>query len=148
MKIVLQREVEKLGAPGDVVDVADGYARNYLVPRGFATPASKGGVKHAERLRRKHQDRVQKEVVEAQAIAERLSSVTIRVAARAGEDGRLFGSVTVPHLADELQKAAGVTIDRKQVHMPEPIRSIGAHEVQVHLHPQVNATVTVEVVPQ
>jgi large subunit ribosomal protein L9 len=147
MKIVLQREVEKLGIPGDVVDVADGYARNYLVPRGYAMPASKGGVKHAERLRRKHEDRVRKAVSEARALAERLSGKPVRVTARAGEDGRLFGSVTVPHLVEEIERVTGVAIDRKQVHV-EPIRSVGTHEVRVHLNAEVDATVTVEVVAQ
>jgi large subunit ribosomal protein L9 len=148
MRIILQREVDKLGGPGDVVDVADGYARNYLVPRGLAVPASKGGVKHADRLRHTHGERVRKEVAEAQAIADRLAAASIRVPARAGDDGRLFGSITVPHLAEEFQKVAGVPIDRKNVHLPEPIRSVGSHEVEVHLHPEVRATVTVEVVAQ
>jgi large subunit ribosomal protein L9 len=147
MRVILQREVAKLGVPGDVVDVADGYARNYLVPRGLAMPASRGGVKHAERLRQKHDERVRKSLTEARAIAEKLSLAAIRISAKAGGDGRLFGSVTVPHIADELQRVAGVPIDRKHVHA-EPIRSVGAHEVQIHLHPDVNATVTVEVVPQ
>jgi large subunit ribosomal protein L9 len=148
MKVILQREVEKLGVPGDAVEVADGYARNYLIPRGLVAPASKGGAKHAERLRNAHRGRVARETAEAEAMAGRLISSPIRVSARAGEDGRLFGSVTVPHLVEEVAKATGVTLDRKHVHMDEPIRSVGTHEVKVHLHADVDATLTVEVVAQ
>jgi large subunit ribosomal protein L9 len=148
MKIILQKEVDKLGGPGDLVSVADGYARNFLIPRGLAAPASQGGVRHAERLRKTHQERVQKAVGEAQAMADRLSASPIRIPARAGEEGRLFGSITVIDVAEELTKVAGEPIDRKRIHLPEPIRSVGTHEVTVHLHPEVNATVTVEVVPQ
>jgi large subunit ribosomal protein L9 len=148
MKIILQREVEKLGVPGDVVDVADGYARNYLVPRGMAIPATRGAVKHAGRLRQSHDTRVQKEVGSAESLAATLTETPIRIPARAGEDGRLFGSITIPHLAEALSKAIGIPIDRRQVHLAEPIRSTGTHEVDVSLHPEVTAKVTVEVVSQ
>jgi len=147
MKIILQKEVEKLGAPGDVVDVADGYARNYLIPRKLAMPATKGGVKHSERLKRAHQDRVRKDLEEARALAEKLASAPVRIRARAGEDGRLFGSITAQQVARELELATGVPVDRKQFHV-DPIRSVGSHEVVLHLHPEVNATVTLEVVAQ
>jgi large subunit ribosomal protein L9 len=145
MKIILQKEVDKLGAPGDVVDVADGYARNYLIPRGMAASASKGAVKHAERLREAHEKRQSAMLQDAQAIADRLSSTPIRIEAKAGEEGRLFGSITVHQLADEIEKAAGTEIDRKHIHA-EPIRSVGTHEVTVVLHSEVTATVTVQVV--
>src|SRR5438067_13877096 len=102
MKIILQKEVEKLGVPGDVVTVADGYARNFLVPRGMAIPASKGAVRHAESLRRAHDKRVDASRTEAQALAERLEATPIVVKARAGEEGRLFGSITTADLADEI----------------------------------------------
>jgi large subunit ribosomal protein L9 len=147
MKIILQKEVQKLGAPGDVVDVADGYARNFLIPRGLAAPASKGAVRHADRLRQTHEKRTRADLEAAQAMADRLTAVSLRVPAKAGEDGRLFGSITVQHLAEEIEKVVGVPIDRRHL-IAEPIRSIGTHEVTVHLHPEVNATVTVEVVPQ
>ena len=146
MKVILHKEVDKLGTPGDVVDVADGYARNFLIPKGLAASASKGAVKHAERLREAHEKRVRAALEAAQAIAERLASTPLRVPAKAGEDGRLFGSITVHHLADEIEKIAGAEIDRKQIHLDEPIRSVGAHEVKVHLHPDVDATVNVQVV--
>jgi large subunit ribosomal protein L9 len=146
MKVILQREVDKLGVPGDVVDVADGYARNFLIPKGLAASASKGAMKHAERLRGGHEKRQRAILEAARSVAERLSSTPLRIQAKAGEDGRLFGSITVHHLADEIEKIAGPEIDRKQIHLAEPIRSVGTHEVTIHLHPEVDATVTVQVV--
>jgi large subunit ribosomal protein L9 len=147
MRVILQKPVDKLGAPGDVVDVADGFARNYLIPRGMAMVASKGAVRHAVRLKQDHDKRVQEALSEARALAERLASSPLRIQSRAGDDGRLFGSVTVVDVAEALRQASGVTIDRKRIHLPDPIRSVGTHEVTVHLHPDVDASVTVEVVP-
>jgi large subunit ribosomal protein L9 len=148
MKVILQREVDKLGAPGDVVIVADGFARNYLIPRGLAAPAAKGAVRHADRLRRTHEERVRRDAEEARAIAERLSASPIRLPARAGEEGRLFGSITVSDVADAVEQLLGAPIDRKRLHLAEPIRSVGTHEAVLHLHPEVTATVTIEVVPK
>ena len=146
MRIILQHEVEKLGVPGDIVNVKDGYARNYLLPRGLAIPASKGAVKHAERLREAHDSRVEKARAEAQDLVAQLGKTRLRVVSKAGEDGKLFGSVTAQHLADELTKAVGQPIDRKRIHLDEPIRSLGTHEVEVRVPPDLDAKVTVEVV--
>jgi large subunit ribosomal protein L9 len=148
MRIILQREIEKLGVPGDIVEVKDGYARNYLLPRGLAIPASRGAVKHAERLREAHHSRVEKTRVEAETLAADLAKTRLRVASKAGEDGKLFGSVTAQDLADELSRATGQPIDRKRIHLDEPIRSLGTHEVDVHLHPDIDTKVTVEVVQE
>ena len=145
MKIILQKEVEKLGVPGDVVTVADGYARNFLVPRGMAIPASKGAVRHAESLRRAHDTRVNKAKAEAEEFATRLAAKPIVVKARAGEDGRLFGSITTADLAEEIAGQAGETIDRRDIHLEEPIRSLGTHEVSIRLHPEVDATLSIQV---
>jgi large subunit ribosomal protein L9 len=148
MKIILQREVEALGEPGDVVEVADGYARNFLVPRGMAIPASKGAVAHAERLQTGKEERVQRDQGLAQQRADELQRLPVQVRAQAGEDGRLFGSITAQHLAEELSKAVGWEVDRRRILLEEPIRSVGVHEVRIHLHPEVNATVTVQVVKE
>jgi large subunit ribosomal protein L9 len=145
MKIILQKEVEKLGVPGDVVTVADGYARNFLVPRGMAIPATKGAVRHADSLRRAHATRVNKAKVAAEEVAARLSAKPIVVKARAGEDGRLFGSITTADLAEELAAQANETVDRRAIHLDEPIRSLGTHEVSVRLHPEVDAAISVQV---
>jgi large subunit ribosomal protein L9 len=147
MKVILQKPVDKLGVPGDVVDVADGYAQNYLMPRGLAVRASKGGVKHVESLRRAHTTRVSQAQAEAQEVADRLTASSIKVRARVGEEGRLFGSVTAAELAEEIERQTGVKVDRHDVHLDEPIRSVGVHEVTVHLFADVDPVVPVEVEP-
>ncbi|MGH2528615.1 MAG: 50S ribosomal protein L9 [Actinomycetota bacterium] len=148
MKVILQKPVDKLGVPGDMVDVADGYARNYLMPRGLAVQASKGGVRHVESLKRAHATRVSHARAEAETEAERLTAMPIRVKARVGGEGRLFGSVTAAEIAEEIERQTGLRIDRHDVHLEEPIRSIGVHEVRVHLFPEVDPVVSVEVEPE
>jgi len=148
MKVILQKPVEKLGVPGDMVDVADGYARNYLMPRGLAVQVSKGGVKHVESLKRAHATRVSQARAEAETEAERLTATPIRVKARVGGEGRLFGSVTAGEVAEEIERQTGIKIDRHDVHLDEPIRSIGVHEVRVHLFAEVDPVVSVEVEPE
>jgi large subunit ribosomal protein L9 len=146
MKIILQKPVEKLGDPGDVVEVADGYARNFLLPRSMAVRASKGMVKHADSLKRAHSSRVSKDKGEFEALASRLIAAgPITVSARAGEEGRLFGSVTPELIAAAIAQQAELTVDRKDVHLDEPIRSVGTHEVRVHLFHEVDPVLTVEV---
>jgi large subunit ribosomal protein L9 len=145
MKVILQKTVERLGDPGDVADVADGYARNYLIPRGLAVRAEKGMVRHAESLKRSHEARTEARKGEYEALAARLIQTPVAVTAKAGEEGRLFGSVTAADIVAALSAQAGVEIDRKDVHLDDPIRSVGAHEVRIHLHPEVDPVVTVEV---
>ena len=145
MKVILQKPVDKLGAPGDVVDVADGYARNYLMPRGLAVKATKGGVKHVDSLKRAHTSRVNVAKVEAEQVAARLSATPIKVFAHAGEEGKLFGSVTPSDIAQAIEGQTGLRVDRHDVHLDEPIRSVGTHEVRVHLFADVDPVVSVEV---
>jgi large subunit ribosomal protein L9 len=145
MKVILQKSVDKLGHPGDVVEVADGYARNYLMPRGLAVKATRGGVKHVDSLKRAHSVRVNEAKEEAEQVASRLASTPIKVKAHAGEEGKLFGSVTASDIAEAIDKQAGVRVDRHDVHLDEPIRSIGSHEVRVHLFPEVDPILTIEV---
>jgi large subunit ribosomal protein L9 len=145
MRIVLQKAVDKLGVPGDVVDVADGYARNYLVPRGLAVKATKGMVKHQESLRRAHEVRMAKGKSEAESVAAQLLATPLRVSARAGEEGKLFGSITAEALAEQIRAQSGIEVDRRDVHLTEPIRSVGVHEVRVRLHQDVEPIVSVEV---
>ena len=147
MKVILQKAVDKLGVPGDVVDVADGYARNYLMPRGLAVRASKGGVKHVESLKRAHTTKVSQAQAEAQQVADRLTASPIKVRARVGEEGRLFGSVTAAEVAEEIERQTGVKVDRRDVRLDEPIRSVGVHQVTVHLFTDVDPAVPVEVEP-
>ena len=145
MKVILQKPVEKLGDPGDVVEVAAGYARNYLVPHGLAVRAEKGALKHAENLKRAHVSRQSKEKVEFEALASTLIASKVTIAARAGEEGKLFGSVTAADVAEAIAAQTGIEVDRKDVHLDEPIRSLGTHDVRVHLFPEVEPVLTIEV---
>ena len=147
MKIILQKSVDRLGDPGDVAEVADGYARNYLIPRGLAVKAEKGTMRHAESLKRAHEVRTSAQKGDFEALAARIIQTPVVVSARAGEEGKLFGSVTSADIAEALSAQAGVPIDRRDVHLDEPIRSIGTHEVTVHLHPEVDPVITVDVRP-
>ena len=148
MKIILQKTVERLGDPGDVAEVADGYARNFLIPRGLAVKAEKGTVRHAESLKRAHGARVDARKGDFEALAARIIQTPIVVTARAGEEGKLFGSVTAADIAQALSARTAVPIDRRAVHLEEPIRSLGTHEVTVHLHPDVDPVITIDVQPQ
>jgi large subunit ribosomal protein L9 len=146
MKVILQKEVERLGQPGDLVQVADGYARNYLIPRGFAAPATKGALRHAERVKAGHEERLRRHRADAEAVAARLGKAPVRIAVQAGDEGRLFGHVTAHQIAEAMGEQIGEKLDHRKIILEEPIRSVGAHQVRVHLHPEVNATLTVDVV--
>ena len=145
MKIVLRDDVENLGRKGDVVDVADGYARNFLVPRGLAMKATKGVVQQAEAMRR---NRAAKEVRDrdaAQANAAAIAGMRLEITARDGDGGKLFGSVTAADVAEALLAQKAVEVDRRKVGLDEPIKEVGETEVEVRLHPDVTATLTVVV---
>src|SRR4029077_416765 len=130
------------------VEVAAGYARNFLVPRGLAVGAQKGALKHAENLKRAHVSRQSKEKVESEALASKLIASQIRIAARAGDEGKLFGSVTGADVADAIAAQTGITVDRKDVHLDEPIRSLGTHEVRIHLFADVDPVLSLEVIAE
>lgn len=146
MRIVLRSDVANLGRKGDLVEVADGYARNYLVPKGLAIQATRGVVRQAEGMRRARQVRDTKEREGAEATARQLGAHRIEIAARAGEGGRLFGSVTTSDVAEAVEAQTGVHLDRRKLHLDEPIKTLGVHEVPVRLHADVEVVVTVEVV--
>jgi large subunit ribosomal protein L9 len=149
MKVILQKPADNLGNPGDIVEVADGYARNYLIPRGMAIRAQKGALKHAEVLKKGHAARLSRQKGEYEALASKLiAGGPLRVAARAGEEGKLFGSVTAADIAEAVATQAGVQVDRRDVHLDEPIRSIGVHEVRVKLFHEVEPVLTVEVIAE
>jgi large subunit ribosomal protein L9 len=148
VKIVLREDVETLGHKGDLVDVADGYARNYLVPRGLAIKATKGVVAQADAMRRNRSARDDRDREAAQEIAARIADRRIQVKARAGEGGKLFGSITSADVAEAITAAAETEIDRKAITLGEPLKELGEVEVPVRLHPEVTATVTVEVVAE
>jgi large subunit ribosomal protein L9 len=148
MKIVLRDDVDKLGQKGDVVDVADGYARNFLVPRGLAIKAESGVVRQAEAMRRNRSAREQRDREAAQTLAERLTGATLSVPARSGEGGKLFGSITAADIATALQEQLGIEIDRRRLGLDEPLKELGTVELPIRLHADVVATLTVDVVAQ
>ncbi len=148
MKIVLRDDVENLGQKGDIVDVADGYARNYLVPRGFAIKADRGAVKQAEAMRRNRSAREQRDRQAAEEVAGRLTGRALSLPARAGEGGRLFGSITAADIALAVQEQFGIEIDRRRLTLDEPLKELGTVNVAVRLHPDVDATLTIDVVAQ
>ena len=146
MKVILASDVDKLGHKGDIVTVADGYARNYLVPKGLAKFASKGALKQAEDMQRARAERVRKDKEEAAARVASLGASPVYISARAGEGGRLFGSVTKSDVARAIEEQLNEQIDRHLIRLDDPIRRLGKHEIEVHLHDEVNALVTVEVI--
>jgi large subunit ribosomal protein L9 len=148
MKIVLRDDVDKLGQKGDVVDVADGYARNYLVPRGLAIKAESGVVRQAEAMRRNRSAREQRDREAAQTLADRLTGATLSVRARSGEGGKLFGSITAADIATALQEQLGIEIDRRRLGLDEPLKELGTVELPIRLHADVVATLRVDVVAQ
>jgi large subunit ribosomal protein L9 len=146
MKVILRRDVKGLGHEGDLKEVRDGYARNFLLPSGAAALADSGALKNWERHRGEREDRAQQIRNEAQAIADRLSETKLEVAVKAGEKNRLFGSVTNREIAELLAKE-GIEIDRHQIVVREPIKTVGEHRVTVNLHHGIEAQVLVTVVP-
>jgi large subunit ribosomal protein L9 len=146
MKLILTQEVSGLGAPGDVVDVAGGYGRNYLVPRGLAMRWSRGAEKQIELIKRARAAREIRSVEDAKAAAERLAGLRVRMQTRAGSGGRLFGSISTSDIAAAVREAGGPELDRRKIEISNPIKTVGAHQVAVRLHPEVSATVEVEVV--
>jgi large subunit ribosomal protein L9 len=147
MEVILRDYVEKLGKRGEIVKVSDGYARNYLLPRKLALPATEGNKKHVERERRIVETREAEEKSQAEAIASRLSTVDITIARRVGETEQLYGSVTATDISDFL-KTKGFEIDRRKLILPEPIKTIGEHDVPLKLHREVTAPLKVKVVKE
>lgn len=146
MKVILKSDVDNLGGAGDIVDVADGYGNNYLVPRGLAMRATKGAVQDAAVLVRARHSREARTRGDADSLRERIEAAPVRVKAKAGEDGTLYGSVGNSTLADAVRTQLGVAIDRRRMPMERPLKELGTHEVPVRVHPDVTATLRVELV--
>lgn len=147
MKIILNQEVRGLGAPGDIVEVADGYGRNYLLPRNLARLATPGAVRQAEGIRSRRVAREIEDLEQARTVAAHLESLRVVIPAKAGKGGRLFGSITTPQIVDAVAKTGGTQIDRRRIHLDTAIKNTGPHQITVRLHPEVEAIMTVEVVP-
>ena len=147
MKIVLRTDVAQVGNKGDIVDVADGYARNYLVPKGFAIRASAGISRQAEMMRRSRAVKDATDRAAGEEIAKVLVPAVITLTRRAGNEGRLFGSVTVSDVVEAVYAQKGIELDRKDLRLDEPIKAVGQHYVNAKLHADVQFQISVEVVP-
>ncbi len=145
-KIILTHEVTGLGAPGDVVEVKDGYARNYLIPRNLATPWTKGAEKDVSAIRRARKAREIATLDDAKAVRDSLQANAVTVPAKAGESGRLFGAVTTAEIAEAIKAVGGPSVDKRKIEVAQAIKTLGEYAVQVRLHPEVSAKVTVKVV--
>lgn len=148
MEVILLKEVEHLGKPGDVVSVRDGYARNYLLPRKLATPATPKALRQVEQMRRARERREEQRRVEAEELASRLQGLELTVVAPAGAQGRLYGSVTAQQIADLLREQHGIEVDRRRIHLEAPIRTVGEHQVDLHVHEQVHVALKVRVLAE
>lgn len=146
MKVILRSDVQDVGKKGDIVDVAAGYARNYLVPKGLALKATDGNVSQAASMRRSRDLKDAKDRGAAEEVAKTLVPTTITVKAKAGAEGRLFGSVTTADITAAVQAQTGIELDRRKLHLDEPIKTIGTHHVPAKLHSDVEFPITVEVV--
>ncbi len=145
MKLILTQEVTGLGAPGDVVEVAGGYGRNYLVPRGLAMRWTRGAEKQIDLITRARAAREIRGLDDAKDAAGKLASLQVRLETRAGGGGRLFGSISPADIAAAVRAAGGPELDRRRIEIKNPIKTVGAHQVSVRLHPEVNATLDVVV---
>lgn len=146
MRVVLRADVDNVGHKGDVVEVSDGFGRNYLLPRGWAMKASAGNEAQAASMRRSRDVRDAADRQAAEEVAKTLVPTTITVSARAGSGGRLFGSVTASEIAEAIQHQTGLQLDRRRLQLPEPIKAAGTHQVSAKLHADVEFPVTVEVI--
>ncbi|HTA08190.1 MAG TPA: 50S ribosomal protein L9 [Streptosporangiaceae bacterium] len=145
MKLILTQEVTGLGAPGDVVEVKAGYGRNYLVPRRLAMPWTRGSEQQIEMIKRARSAREIRSLDDARQAASRLSGLRVRLQKRAGSGGRLFGSISTADIAAAVKTAGGPELDRRKIEVTNPIKTIGSHQVAVRLHPEVSASVEIEV---
>ena len=145
MKLILTQEVTGLGAPGDVVEVAAGYGRNFLVPRGLAMPWTRGAEKQIQLIRRARSAREIRSLGDAREAAAQLGAMTVQLRTKAGGGGRLFGSVSTADIVAAVRDAGGPVLDKRKIEVGNPIKTVGAHRVAVRLHPEVSATLTVEV---
>ena len=145
MKLILTHEVAALGAPGDIVEVKDGYGRNFLVPRGFAVPWTKGAAKQIDTLKKAREVREVQDLGHAEQIKAQLEELTVRLPVRAGDTGRLFGSVTVADIAAAIVSAGGPEVDKRRIDVGQPIKTVGTHPISVRVHDELAAEMHLQV---
>ncbi len=146
MKVLLREDVKKLGNKGEIIEVAEGYARNFLIPRGLAVEASKGVVKEVSLVKKGRAKKEARQEQKARELASRLKGAVVTVKARAGEGGRLYGAVTSRDVAAELERSFSQKIDRRKIEIPEPIKTPGSYPVLIRLYPGVQVEITLNVV--
>jgi len=147
MKLILIAEVPELGRKGDVVDVSEGYARNYLLPKNLAVKATPGALSNAEALVKARREADRRSFEAAEAIAKTLVGTRVVLAARAGDEGKLFGSISTADIIEGVKKFTGIELEKGHVQLAEPIKSIGMHEIRVKLHPEVEFPLSLDVIP-
>lgn len=145
MEVILQKDVKGLGKKGEVVTVADGYGRNFLLPRGLAVLATAGNIKQADLEKEAQKQKRERELKEAQEVAARIQGQKLQIATKVGESGKLFGSITSQEIAERLKKQYKVEIDKRKIELEEPIKSVGKHQVKIRIHPQVQVEIIVQV---
>jgi large subunit ribosomal protein L9 len=148
MKVILRSDVKGLGKKGESVNVAEGYARNYLLPKGLAVPASEGSIREAALIQDARLKKATSARQKAASLADRMQGLSLTIAARTGEAGKLYGAVTSKDIAQELERILGEAFDKRKIELPEPIKSLGAYPVAVRLHPGMVITVQVQVIPK
>ncbi len=148
MQVILKQNVEKIGQRGDIVDVSRGYVRNFLVPRNLAEVATPSKLEEAKREMEESAERDRRMAERASEVAETLNKSVITIEARTGEDERIFGSITPANIVSAIERARGVHIDRRRVRLEEPIKALGTHQVPIHVHGDIEASVKIIVVPK
>ncbi len=147
MKVILLQDVAKLGKKGDVIDVAEGYGRNYLLPRGLAVEASKSKLKELAEIKKADERKKKQIEQEARELAEKLDKISITIAVKTGEGGKLFGAISNKDIAEHLNKQHGIKIDKKKIVLKSPIKNLGEYQIAVKLHPKVQTELKVIVTP-
>lgn len=145
MEVILQQDVKGLGKKGDVVNVADGYGRNFLLPRGLAVPATAGNLRQVDLEKETQKQKRERELKEAEEVAARLQGQKLQITTKVGESGKLFGSITSQEIAERLQRQYKVEIDKRKIDLEEPIKSVGKHPIKIKLHPKVQVEIIVQV---
>lgn len=148
MKVILLENIESLGSSGQVVSVPDGYARNYLVPRGYALPATPGALKNLERLQKNYERKKLLEEENFRQLAEALQGVEVRIPAKVGREGHLYGAITPRHIAAGITKETGLKVDPRWIELERPIRVAGSYSISLHLKKDLRPTISVEIYPE
>ena len=147
MKLILTSDVKELGGRGDVVDVADGYARNVLLPKGYAIKANEGALEQAEAIRETRLETERRDKERAENIAQQLVGSRVVLAAQAGDEGQLYGSVSIADVVEGIKRFTGIELERGNVTLAAPIKAIGLHEIQIKVHAEVEFPLTLDIIP-